>query len=180
MQRGDLQGGLVVQLRQDRRQTLGEHRLAGSRWADECQVVPTGGGDLHGPPAQALPGDLGQVGTGCGRRRSVERRLDQRGAVTDEGDQPVQGVHAAYQQPGDDRRLGGVAGRDDHPLDAGLRRRGDHRQYAPDRSHGPVQAQLPEDRHAVQRQQRKLAGATEQCHRDRQVEGRTELGQGGR
>ncbi len=50
--------------RQDAWQPLGQHRLAGTRRADEQQVVTPGGGDLEGAFGVLLALDVAQVGTG--------------------------------------------------------------------------------------------------------------------
>ena len=59
--RGDLDRRRRVQRRQDRRQPLGQHRLARSRRAEQGQVVPARRADLHRQPRLRLAEHLRQV-----------------------------------------------------------------------------------------------------------------------
>lgn len=73
----------------------------------------------------------------------------------------MQVVHRSHPYPRDDRGLGGVADRHDHPPDAGLGRGGDHREHAAHRSDRPVEPQLAEDHDPLQGKQRQFTGAAE-------------------
>ncbi len=69
--RGDLQGGFVVEVGEQRREAFGEHRLATAGWAGEADVVTAGGADLEYLPRFGLPAYVSQVelaapGTGAG------------------------------------------------------------------------------------------------------------------
>ena len=59
--RGDLDRRRRLQRRQDRRQPLGQHRLARARRAEQGQVVPAGRADLHREPRLRLAEHLRQV-----------------------------------------------------------------------------------------------------------------------
>ena len=48
--------------REDARQPLGQHGLAGTRWADHQQVVTAGGSDLHRPARLLLAAHVAHVG----------------------------------------------------------------------------------------------------------------------
>ena len=176
VQRGHLQRRVVVELGKHRRQALGQHGLARARRTEQRHVVPAGGRDLDRPAAEALAGDVGEVGHGLGRWWRVVGRVEQRPVLADERHQPVERVDGPHPYPRDDRRLAGVAPRHDRAGDAGAGGGRDHRQHTADRPHGAVEAQLTEDRHALQRAERQLAGRAEERRGDREVVARAELG----
>jgi hypothetical protein len=89
----DLDGLAAVHRRQDRREAPGQHRLPGSGWAGQEQVVAAGGGDDQRVDGGVLPADVAEVGQrgivgdlrGCACRRGLGghavqhgRRLGQR------------------------------------------------------------------------------------------------------
>jgi hypothetical protein len=50
------------QIRQDCRQSLRQHRLAGSGWTDEDDIVSSGSGDFQGALYMLLAFDLVKIG----------------------------------------------------------------------------------------------------------------------
>ena len=64
-----LQGGFVVQRREDFRQSTGQHGLSTTRGAHEQEIVPTGRGDLGGPTRRGLTTDPIKAASGIIRNR---------------------------------------------------------------------------------------------------------------
>jgi hypothetical protein len=62
MNRRDLHGVVVRQVRQQTGQALRQHRLAGPGRPDKHYVVPAGGRNLHGSPGFVLASDVCHVG----------------------------------------------------------------------------------------------------------------------
>jgi hypothetical protein len=58
----DLERFARLERRQDRRQAPAEHRLAGSRWTGEKQVVAARGRELERPPCALLAAHVGEIG----------------------------------------------------------------------------------------------------------------------
>ena len=59
--RARFQRFLIGQRRQNARQPFCQHGLTGTRRADQQQVVPTCGGNLHRPAGLALPAHIGHI-----------------------------------------------------------------------------------------------------------------------
>src|SRR5687767_8362794 len=57
----DLESFLKLQRRQDRRQTFSEHRLSGTGWADEQDIVPAGACNLERALCRRLTSNFGEV-----------------------------------------------------------------------------------------------------------------------
>ncbi len=170
-----------IQLRQDRWQPLGQHRLAGARCAFQQQVVRAGRSDFERPTRNRLADHLDQVGQhlaglhgdriGGRKHRALRAQrphyLGQRGR-----DQ--------HPQPGDHRCLAGIADRHHDGADPEATRGKHCRQRSPDRPEPAVEAEFAEPHDAGHRRKRHLAGRPEHSHRQRQVEHRTVLAQIGR
>ena len=171
------EGGVGGKRRQQGRQPLREHGLARPRRAEQRQVVPAGGGQLDGPPAALLPGDVGEVGRrGLGGRRhhrSGQQRLGPAGVRHE----PAQRVGRVHRHVRYQARLGRVRQRYHHVAQSGPVRGEDGGQYPTDRPDRTVQSQLPEQDQAPQRIGRQLAGRAQQARRHREVEARPVLGQ---
>src|SRR5207249_8259033 len=61
---------VVVERRQQRRQSAGQHRLAGARRSHKKQVVASSRGDLARALRRLLSGDIEQTDSGCWLRRA--------------------------------------------------------------------------------------------------------------
>jgi hypothetical protein len=175
--RGDLQGLLVGQRRQDRGQSLGEHRLAGTGWPDQEQVVTAGGGQFEPAPAQFLTDHVGQVGTAGWHRVRRRWRVEQWTAAADEVDEQAQGIGRSYRHVRYQSGLPRVGQWYHDPPDAGPYRREHAGQDAPDRAYRAIEPQFTEQHHALQRRQWQYPGPGQDRHRDGQIEDRTVLGQ---
>ena len=176
---GNLQRFARVQRRQQRRQPLRQHGLAGTGRPDHQQVVAAGSGDLQRALGRFLALHVAQVGRGsCRLRHPRHRRRQHAGAlhVIDQRDQRRrrQYVHAARE--GRFRSVGG--GTDQSTIAFRCRQR--RGQHAGHRRHRRIQRQLPQ-RHIV----RHLAGRDhphrrQQPQRNGQIVMRAFLGQIGR
>ena len=71
--RGDLQRGLLVERRQQPRQSFREHRLPDPGRAGHREVVASGRGELEGGTGRVLAADVGEVGH-CRRPATAARR----------------------------------------------------------------------------------------------------------
>ena len=173
-----LQRDLWRERRQQPRQALGEHRLAGPRRADEQQVVPAGGGDLQCPPGRRLAADVGQVER---RRRILHRclrgRIGPRRLASGNRDQLGEVGDVAHRSLRGDPGLAIRARGHHHRLAAGGR---DHRRGADDGTNRPVQAELADERVPGKRTGRQLLVGDEDPDGDRQVEPRSALALRGR
>ncbi|KAF5031758.1 hypothetical protein DSECCO2_624440 [anaerobic digester metagenome] len=132
----DLEGLLEGQRRQHRGDALGEHGLAGTRRADEKQVVRAGRRDLHRALGMGLSLDLGEVlgkggrvAGGGERRGRARRKAFLAGKKAQHLAQVVGGVD---REPGHGRGLVGVGAGDDkpfRPFAPGPRRQGQHARH---------------------------------------------------
>ena len=158
----------VVEIRQQPGETGGQHRLPGTGWPDEQEVMPSGGGDLEREARHALAADVGEIGTGwLGHHRRRVRRVGPRQLATERGDDVGQGLHRPHLVAADERCLG-VRGRGDH--DDGRVDGVDQGQRPRDRPHGAVEPQLPEEAAARRGVRRHVAVGGEQAHGDGQVQ----------
>jgi len=76
---GGLDGLLQVPFREDRRQPLGEHGLAGPRRADQQNIMGAGGRDFHGPLRGLLAADILKIVRGGIPLPPVRRGIETHG-----------------------------------------------------------------------------------------------------
>lgn len=171
--RRDLQGLLPGEAGQQGGQPLGEHGLARARRPFEEQVVRPGRGDLHRRTGRDLADDVGEVVSlvllggahavhSGGRTRAGQAQAGQQRVrssllvrlllghrlVGQQRDELPQTADTEDGDVGHQRGLGGGALGHDHLLVPGVGGGQHRRQDAPDRTHPPVQAELP-DHHDV-------------------------------
>ena len=172
----DLERVIGLEVGQDPDESFGEHRLAGSGWAHQQQVVPARGRHLERQPRERLTPDLAQVE----RRRFAHRLLDDgrigpRLVAGQHRDQVAEVCDRTHDEPPDERGFDRVRRRH-HDL-AGLERRR-HGQRTGDVTHGSVEAELAEERGVLQSLRDvlgQLLGCHEHSDRDGEVEARPEL-----
>ncbi len=110
------------QVGEDRHEALGEHGLSGAGGADHQEVVPPGGGDLQGALGLLLAADLveidGVVETPPEELARIDPHRCDRGSAAEELHDLGEMIHRYDLDLGDERRLGGILPREDHPPDA--------------------------------------------------------------
>ena len=169
MDHRDFQQFARVQRRQDRRQALGEHRLAGARRAAHQQVVAASRRHFERALGAFLAADVAHVGqTGdCGAHRRLGTRQDLRPLeMVGELNQRARGEDVEV--GGGPGRLGAAGGRADQaaPERIGADRR---RQHAGHRADRAVERQFADHRIAGERVGRNRADRRHHAQRDRQV-----------
>jgi hypothetical protein len=175
----DLERLLVAERRQQRRQALREHRLAGAGRAAEQEVVGTGGCDLQRPDGVVLAAHLSQVGQRRGR--PAGRRPGRgRGSIGRAAMQDANGGGQAFRdrdgEAVDERcLLGARAGEDERAQPEALRgvRDGEGAARA---AYAAVEGELAEQAVAAQPLRWELPGRGEDRAREREVEPRPRLG----
>ena len=135
------------EIREQARDTLGEHGLADTRRAVEEHVMPTGSGYLAGPLGFDLADHVCQVETALGVCASPVAqhldRVDQRHRLaTQEGDQLGDRGNTEDLDAFNQFRLSGLTQRHDHPAEARLLSRQSGGQNAADRSEPTIQPKL--------------------------------------
>ena len=179
--RGDLERRRRLQRRQDRRQPLGQHRLARSGRAEQGQVMPAGRADLRRQPRLRLAEHLRQVQflgqcearvAGAGPAAARERRRSAGGGPP--RSQTITSVRLLAPTtwtPGTRAASATFCAATTTVSDARLGR--DHRgQYPGHRAQPPVQAQFGQEHLPGQRGRRHRLGRGEDGHRDGQVKAR--------
>ncbi len=171
---------VLAHRRQDARQPLREHALAGARRTDQQQAVLAGRGNLERAPRVLLAAQIGEVRaiglSDCLRRlRRLEQRPHAAGETCDFPQVPGTEYPAALRK----RRFGEVAlGQDDAvPGARALQRR---RQHAADCVQVAAQRQLAVEFGPVERPLRQLRRRDQDADCDRQVEPPAFLRQVGR
>ena len=172
--RGDLDGFLERERRQDGRQPPGQHRLAGAGRPDHQHVVRTGGGDLEGALGVRVAPHVGEIEavalalptgpTGAEGRADVPLAIQVLHRVVQGGDgNDVDAFHHAG--------LRGIRGGHENGREALPPRVQGHRQHAAHRAHAAVERQLAHHERALQPAGLDQPGGAEDADRDRQVEG---------
>ena len=166
--------------REQSRQAVGEHGLAGAGRADHEHVVPAGGRDLEDPLGRLLTPHVREVGSldRKGVRHRGGERLDRRSA-----EEVTSGLgEVRYRKEPRRAREGRLAGISGGEYQATRRLAGRHRarHRPPDRLHGAVQGQLADDLHLGKPFGGNLSGRGQYAERDGQIEPASLLGQIGR
>ena len=178
---GGLQQLARRQRRQQARQTLGQHRLARTRRADEQQIVSACRRDLERALGAFLTAHLVQVGHGPVRFQRAGPGRAQHLTALEMIDQPDERARRQHRHLGPGPGgLGTIGLGTDQPQPHAV---GGHRrrQGPADRHNPPVQTQFTQRGPAVQRIGRDHPHGGQQGKRDRQVEMAAFLGQvGGR
>ncbi len=175
---------VVGHRRQQRRQPLRQHRLAGARRADQQQAVAAGRGDLERALGLHLALDVAQVGGGRSRRSRRRLRARQRLcgiARLQRLHHLQQGVGGAHVDAGDARRGRGAGRRQHQHARFGRRTHAERqRERAAHRPKLAGQRQLAGEFVAGQPRRLDLAAGGQDAQRDRQVEAARFLRQVGR
>ena len=166
---GGLHRLLAAHVREDGRQTLGEHGFARTRRSDHEDVVSARGGDFERPLDVFLPLDLGKVGKGKlllvrRRRRGGDDPLLARKV----GEKLGNGMYRVDGEPVGERRLAGVARRDEQLGYACLFGGKRHRQRPAHGAHLAGERQLA-DHGGVRREGLRLSGGDENAEQDRKI-----------
>ena len=180
-----LQCFIQCQWRKDRRQALGQHRLAGTRRSDEYQVVPARSRHLHSAFNVLLTLHVGEIefrpslALGEFLLHVNDRALDDLRAVQEFHDFHHR-LHAINFQPTDYGRLTRILlGKNEtlKPFGPGLYGDGQH---ALDGLQSAIERQLPHDDEFLQRVLGDLVGTAEYAHGNGQVVRRSLLADVGR
>ena len=178
MDPADLQGGRLVEGRQETGKPVGQHRLPRTRWPDQEDMMAAGGRHLQRPPGPSLTPYIRQVRTVDPGWTPVGIGRDRIGAGLARSERPTLTSPQALHQRGQIRcRSDGVLARQ-----AGLdgTHLGDHQDAAPDRfgqhhgarhpPEGAVETQLADERHPLDGSGVQLPGRHQKPDRDGQVQ----------
>jgi hypothetical protein len=185
MDRRDLERLVERQRRQNPRDALGHHRLAGAGRADEQCVVAAARGDFERAPGQQLSMDVGEVDAdrfrAAGGRGRVGRTVAaEAGGIVQRGDGIPERADGVQLDARDHRRFAAIAARKEQGPVAFAPRRGGDRQHAARRLDPAVQRQRADEQHVGNLPPPDDAGGGEHTQRDRQVERRALLAHVGR
>jgi ADP-ribose pyrophosphatase len=165
--------------REDAREAAREHRLPGPGRTGEQEIVSTRCRELERAAGTLLPAHLREVGVSRCRRRTVglvRRRLVLAAKVGDGLGEMTQ----RHRIDAGERRLRRRLGRAQDSVEAGFARRLGRDEHAVDGTQPAVERQLADGRESLEAVARKLVRGSEDRQRDRQVEARALLLQGGR
>ena len=174
-----LQGFRFGHRRQDARQALREHGLAGPRWPDHEQAVATGGGDFQRAPRLRLAFDIHQIRvmrSGKYWRGHCARQLCMPGEMRADIHQRGRRINFGAVSQRRFRRIG----RRHHKATAVTGNRQRHRQRAAHRAQLAGQRQFPGKLETLQTFAWNLPRRRQNTQCDRQVEAPRFLGQIGR
>ena len=182
MQRGRDESGVGVEIWKYRRESGGEHRLAGSGLSQKKHVVPTGSGNFQSRNCFRLTTHVGHVCEGritvtfplaAHTHPPVERSLHSLSpGPRDQVSQmcEVQDLNAA-----DQTRFLGACRRYYHPANAPRTRREDSRQHSAHRLNTSIQRKLTNEDRVLKSHRRDKARGQSNGRRDREVKSRPRL-----
>ena len=165
--------------RQDAREPLGQHGLAGARRTHHQQAVAASCGNLQGSACLCLALDVGQIGIARRFRFRATRRTGERHVAIEVCTDFEEVGGAEHLGATDQRGLGYAFHRHDKSTPAGMGLVG-HRQRPTNRTQHPGERQLTGELHGGQQIARDLTGCREDADGDREVETPAFLGQIGR
>ena len=174
----DLKPLIIVQKRQDPRQTPGQHRLPGTGRTGEQKVVPTGGGYLQCPTGKSLPPHLTELDRRVEHLAGWVGHRPPRTLTQSHRNRFGERSDAAHHRSFHHRSLtGGHSGENARKVH--ISRHEPCRQSSARFAHRAVQSQLAEGDHAGDRM-RNCSRGGQYAQRDRQVIRRSHFGKVGR
>ena len=151
--RGHLHRGIVVEGRQDARQTLRQHGFTRTGRASQQHVVATRSGNFQGETTLRLTGDIAHIRGNFSRFRHRGARLRLRGGRVgqllglraESGKNLRQAAETTHLRAGNERRLLSIFGGHNHAVVSGIHGCFDRRQDARHGAYRSVQSQLAQE-----------------------------------